>query len=648
MRKQYISIKNFRTFLYLSFLIGTTTAFSSANHLKLENYQTYSVAGTSEPVLLNSYGSFSVDLSKQKLTVDQISTTFNSWFDLDGDHTFIEVSKTTDALKFTHTHFQHFYKGIPVEGERILVHTKGNLVQSVNGQVTALKDISVNKGMGDERALEIAKATLKVQEVYGDYPITSHFVKFETTRGIVETRFVKKVRIDSFEPLVMANVYVDIATGEVVKTVNLIHDADVNATAMTHYKGAQTIVVDSTATGYRLRDNGRKIETYNAELASYSPRTLLRNATDYTSMTTNFSNNPALDAHWGMEMTYDYYKNVFNRTSYDNKGGIIKNYYDAVIFETIMPQAGYPNNAGAFPDPYNVMVYGRGDNVTMGPVVGLDVAGHEFTHIVIDHNGAGGLDYQGESGALNESFADIFGTAIEFYVNLNPNWIVGEDVMLNNGSGLRDMSDPKKASNPNTYKGQYWINTASSFDNGGVHINSGVQNFWFYLLSEGGSGSNDLNNNYNVNGIGIEKAEKIAYRNLTTYLTSSATFLDAYNGSLQAAKDLYGEASNEYVAVLEAWYAVGIGEKLSTESHAIQDKLKVYPNPAKGTVFVNADFDGLSTVEVYDLLGKRVLKPITLNKGENLVNIQSLSNGVYFLKFNINGQSHSEKLMINN
>ncbi|MCP1996241.1 M4 family metallopeptidase [Flavobacterium sp. HSC-61S13] len=648
MRKQYISIKNFRTILYLSFLIGSTTAFSYGDDVQILSDQIPSSFGVPRPIMLNGQGSFSIDLSVQKLTLDQISSSFNSWLGLDSDHSFIEVSKTTDALKFTHTHFQHLYKGIPIEGELILVHTKANVVESINGQFTALQDVSVTQAMGNERALEIAKATLKVQESYGDYPITTTFVKFESPRGIVETRFVKKVRVDSFEPLVMANVYVDVATGEVVKTVNLIHDADVNATAMTYYKGTQNIIVDSTATGYRLRDNGRKIETYNAELASYSPRTLLRNATDYTSVTTSFSNNPALDAHWGMEMTYDYYKNVFNRTSYDNKGGIIKNYYDAVIFETIMPQAGYPNNAGAFPDPYNVMVYGRGDNVTMGPVVGLDVAGHEFTHIVIDHNGAGGLDYLGESGALNESFADIFGTAIEFYVNLNPNWVVGEDVMLNNGSGLRDMSDPKRANNPNTYKGQYWINTASNFDNGGVHINSGVQNFWFYLLSEGGSGSNDLNNNYNVNGIGIEKAEKIAYRNLTTYLTSSATFLDAYNGSLLAAKDLYGEKSNEYEAVLEAWYAVGIGEKLSTDSHAIQDKLKVYPNPAKGTVFVNADFDGLSTLEVYDLLGKRVIKPITLNKGENSVNIQSLSNGVYFLKFNINGQSHSEKLMINN
>ncbi len=648
MRKQYTSIKNFKTFLYLSFLIGTTTAFSYGSPLEMVNYQINSAAGIPKPIILNSYGSFAIDLTTQKLTIDQISTAFNSWFDLDNDHTFIEVSKTTDALKFTHTHFQHYYKGVPVEGERILVHTKANLVQSVNGQVTVLKDINVSKGMGDERALEIAKAALKVHEVYGDYPITTTFVKYESPRGVVETRFVKKVRVDSFEPLVMANVYVDIATGEVVKTVNLIHDVDVNVTAMTHYKGAQTIVVDNTASGYRLRDNGRQIETYNAEFAKYSPRTLLRDATDFTSTTPNFANNPALDAHWGMEMTYDYYKNVFNRTSYDDQGGVIKNYYNAVIFESMMPQAGYPNNAGAFGMPYNVMVYGRGDNVTMGPVVGLDVAGHEFTHIVIDHNGAGGLDYQGESGALNESFADIFGTAIEFYVNLNPNWIVGEDVMLNNGSGLRDMSNPKKANNPNTYKGQYWINTTSSFDNGGVHINSGVQNFWFYLLSEGGSGSNDLNKNYNVTGIGIEKAEKIAYRNLTTYLTSSATFLDAYNGSLLAAKDLYGDASNEYEAVLEAWYAVGIGEKLSTESHVILDKLKVYPNPAKGIVFVNADFDGLSTLEVYDLLGKRVVKPITLNKGENSVNIQSLSNGVYFLKFNINGQTYSEKLMINN
>ena len=89
-----------------------------------------------------------------------------------------------------------------------------------------------------------------------------------------------------------------------------------------------------------------------------------------------------------------------------------------------------PNNAFARGAPYNIMGYGFGDGIIMNPVVALDVAGHEFSHLVVNNNDNGGLVYQGESGALNESFADIFGTSIEFYSGINSDWTIGEDIMV--------------------------------------------------------------------------------------------------------------------------------------------------------------------------------------------------------------------------
>lgn len=283
---------------------------------------------------------------------------------------------------------------------------------------------------------------------------------------------------------------------------------------------------------------------------------------DYTS--TSIAN-PALDVHWGMEQTHDFYLNVFGRDSYDDNGGVIKQYVDppAHVVNAYLGQTGLPNNAFALESPFNVMVFGLGDGQVMNPVIGLDVEGHEFSHLVIDHNLTGGLNYQGESGALNESFADIFGTCVEFYSGVNPNWTIGEDIPVN-GDNLRSMSNPKNpfglSQQPDTYEGNLWADPNSYYDNGGVHINSGVQNHWFYLLAEGGSGINDLNDEYDVNGIGIEKAREIAYQTVMSYLTPNASYLDAYSGSLQAAKDLYGIPSEEYSAVSEAWYAVGIGD----------------------------------------------------------------------------------------
>ena len=213
-------------------------------------------------------------------------------------------------------------------------------------------------------------------------------------------------------------------------------------------------------------------------------------------------------------------------------------------------------------------MYGMGDGNSWNPVVGLDVEGHEFTHMVVEKRNSSfsPMVYQGESGALNESFADIFGTCVEFYAKPSTaNWTIGEDVILPNGNFLRSMSNPNLKQHPDTYNGQYWANpTNLNFDFGGVHFNSGVQNHWFYLLAQNTStqtitGTNDLGNQYSVTSIGINKAQQIAYKNLTTYLPSSnSTYMDSFYGSLLATQDLYGANSTEFNAVRQAWYAVGI------------------------------------------------------------------------------------------
>ncbi len=281
--------------------------------------------------------------------------------------------------------------------------------------------------------------------------------------------------------------------------------------------------------------------------------------------------NPEVDAHWGMIETYDFYKEVFNRNSFDNKGSEILQLLNppADEFFSTMPNNAYAsawNYQGTviedmFP---SYMVYGYGDGLMMTPVVALDVMAHEFTHMVTDFNGHGGLEYAGESGALNESFSDIMGFSVEQYVLGDDDYLIGEEVEVHS-EFMRSMKDPKASNQPDTYKGTNWVNTANTSednDNGGVHTNSGIQNKWFYLLCEGGSGTNDKGHAYSVKGISIEKARQIAYRNLQNYLTPQANHTDARNGSLQAAADLYGANSQEYISTANAWYAVGVGTSM--------------------------------------------------------------------------------------
>jgi PKD repeat protein len=245
------------------------------------------------------------------------------------------------------------------------------------------------------------------------------------------------------------------------------------------------------------------------------------------------------DGHWAAELTYDYFMQRHGRNSFDDNGSIMLSY---IHFDQ--------NYSNAFWDGTR-MTYGSGGN-NLRPFCSLDVSGHEFAHGVTGNSA--GLIYQDEPGALNESFSDIFGTTIEFYgKGSNADWLIGNDI-----GAFRNMADPSQFQNPDTYLGTHWV-PAGGFDNGGVHFNSGVQNFWYYLLSIGGSGTNDNGDAYSVGGISIDSAALIAYRNLNVYLTVFDEYADARRLSIEAAVDLFGECSPEMISTAKAWYAVGVG-----------------------------------------------------------------------------------------
>ena len=247
------------------------------------------------------------------------------------------------------------------------------------------------------------------------------------------------------------------------------------------------------------------------------------------------------------------------------------------------------------------MVYGMGSrdggSFGMYPVVELSVLAHEFTHMVTA--ATANLVYQGESGALNESFSDLLGVSVKKYVLGNDaSWTIADGVMTNY-SNMRSMSFPKTGMDgmdpcPDTYKGENWVKTDSEDDNGGVHTNSGVQNKWYYLLTDGDSGTNDNGYSYTVTGIGLEKSQQIAYRTLTEYATQESQYADIRLCSIQAAEDLFGANSAEVKAVNDAWKAVGVVEDTPTAIHDIT---------------VAASADGMDTSAVYDLQGRRVNNP---------------------------------------
>lgn len=656
MNKNFFQLKKISTRLILAAVLLSGSTISASNIIINKSYKVNT--DLPKPRYQNAFGTFMVDFTNSNVSVSEFTNNLNDYFNLDNSHKFELVNEKNDSQTgFTNYSYQHYYNDVKVNGDMIFLHAKEGKLQFVNGQVVNVKELSTSGSISEEKLKSIAYEDFGRKENVKESKVETYILKHQTEKNVV-LKLVNKINLTSFNPIKSVDFVIDAQTGEIVSQIDKVMHADTPSSSATYFRGTKSITVDSYSGGYRLMDNARKIKTVNGSQVGWGLNSdgTFSGYSEYTNTVANFtstSSRPAVEVHWGMIKTYDYYKNIHNRSSFDGNNHSIHNYYDAGDF------LGDDENAAAFDemfgsDLYNGMFYGKGGS-DMHPVVALDVAGHEFTHMVVNRNGNGGLNYQGESGALNESFADIFGTAIEFYVNDNPNWTIGEGIFKSNinYNYFRSMSDPNTIpaflapNQPDTYEGNYWANTSSSFDNGGVHINSGVGNHWFYLLSVGGMGINDLNNNYYVNPITIQKAEKIAYKALTTGLTPTATYLDAYNATIAAAITLYGANSNEWEQVVNAWYAVGIGDApASTKNYEMQSKLKVYPNPTTGNeVTIESELDAATTVEMFDLAGRKVLAP-TLLQNRTTINVAGYKTGMYILKFKSNQGEYSHKLMI--
>ena len=289
---------------------------------------------------------------------------------------------------------------------------------------------------------------------------------------------------------------------------------------------------------YRLRQYGRAVEIVTYDAKNGTLRLLSEDFVDADSSFDSENGKVGVSVHWALENTYDYYFNILGRNSFDDNGG------------RMIAYAHWDNNWFNASWNGSHMKFGDG-SLNNTPLVNIYIVSHEMTHGLTYYTAD--LIYQMEYGALNESFSDIFGEAVEFYTKgVGPDWLSAGEL-----GGFRSLSDPNSVGDPDTYFGNGWA-PLNGGDNGGVHTNSSVQNFWFYLLSEGGSGVNDNGYSYSVTALGIDQAEQIAYRNLSTYLTPTSRYFDARLGSIYGAIDLYGDNSQQFQSVVEAWNAVGV------------------------------------------------------------------------------------------
>lgn len=494
----------------------------------------------------------------------------------DDSYAFQAISSETDALGFIHTRHQQKYKGITVENGVYVTHSRGGQIDMMSGDFVSIPaNFSTKASISESSALETAKKAVGGTEWMWETEDAASYYgkvkgKFAPAGELVIIKNVVKgvslawkFDIYATAPVMKRTlVYVDAQSGDIVFENPIIHHVSVTGTLSTRYSGTVSAKTDQvSATSFRLRDpsRGGGVNTYNLKNGTRYNRAV--DFTDANNQWTEYNNaakdNAALDAHVGAQATYDYFKNVHGRNSFNNTNGAINSY--------IHYSRNYVN---AFWDGVR-MTYGDGDGVSFDPLTSTDVCAHEIGHGVCTFSA--NLAYNKESGALNEALSDIWGACVEYYLESQNGqshpgtWGVGEDFDLRNVAvkGFRSMSNPNQFSDPDTYGGTYWVSQnctpSSSNDYCGVHTNSGVLNFCFYLLTAGGTGTNDIGNAYNVTGIGITDAAKITYRAETVYMTSSTNYAGARTAFIQAATDLFGAGSQQVISTTNAFYAVGVG-----------------------------------------------------------------------------------------
>ncbi len=480
---------------------------------------------------------------------------------------FRAVDVRVDASGTTHTRMVRTFNNLPVLGGEFIVHqnAKGawlGVDQSIAQAPSVSTTPKVSASTASKAAAQATKATARgaaklVVEARKGAPRLAWQV--ETTGKQVDgTPSRELVTVDAASgKVILADQQVRTLVAPGAKNLKpgkakTVVSPKVAGDGQSLYSGTVPLETTAGGSGFLLEDPTRG-NTYTTDLnhgtgSDGSPMTDADN--HWGNGSTSDPATVGVDAQYGTNETWDYYKNIHGRTGIGDDGVGSHN--------NVHYSSSYDN--AFWDDSCFCMTYGDGDGTQFTPLDSIDVAGHEMSHGVTSRTA--GLIYSGESGGLNEATSDIFGTNVEFTAN-NPNdvgdYLIGEKIFVGGGA-LRYMDQPSK----DGASLDCWSSGAGNTD---VHYSSGIANHFFYLLSEG-SGAKTINGvDYNsptcdgstVSGIGRTAAEKIWYQALTAHFGPSTNYAAARTQSLAAAADLYGSGSAEYNAVGAAWSAVNVG-----------------------------------------------------------------------------------------
>jgi zinc metalloprotease ZmpA len=459
-----------------------------------------------------------------------------------------------DDLGQAHVRYRHLYRSVPVFESEAIVHVDlgSETVIDATDALLVFGTIDTQPGLGQAEARGRGLAHFGLPPGLAGRDDLVVLVD----NGVAYLSWRVRATGDDARGPIDKIAFVDALSGDVRRSWDNVETAEINGTGKGFFNGEVSLTTNSLGTGFELRDPSRgnqyTVDMKNKQGGSGS---IFTDTDNYWGDGTLANRQTVgVDAQYGTAETWDYYKNVHGRNGIANNG--------VGAFNRVHYGRNY-NNA-FWSDSCFCMTYGDGDGRTFNPFDSLDVAGHEMSHGVTSRTA--NLTYSGESGGLNEGTSDIFGTMVEFYAgnaNDTPDYKIGELLYKSGGTkALRYMYKPSI----DGASADCWYSGVGSLN---VHYSSGVANHFYYLLAEGttngspsptcASGNTSVANGPgSLAGITRAKAEKIWYRALTMYMTSSTNYSAARIASLNSARDLHGLGSAEYNAVAAAWTAVNV------------------------------------------------------------------------------------------
>lgn len=511
---------------------------------------------------------------------------FDSYLHVRGTDEFRQTPTNNFIPNVRFERYQQYYKGLIVDGAHFTFEYKDGMMLKAHGNYVPVADIDIIPKLTIDDIKKVYASNLNINikdTIYSSAELLIKEIPEKKWTGLVYKVFL------ATPSLLTADIaYMDAQTGEILCKEISFFSYSATGYFITYYNGIKTGITEwqNNINKYRLYDATRGYGIHTQYNNGTSDFDITNSYYIWSGSEVPFANGEmALDVHWTMEQIYDALMNSYGQNGYDGSGGIIQSSCNTTANKT------YYHNG------YNRFYFSTSLNDLSGPMVSVDIIGHEFGHSILHRTtGWHPNDYEYERRAMHEGFADVWGIIFEDKITPNADiWKSGEEMWNGIYSCERNFAYPSDPYAHTQICSTYDTNAMAS----DPHLGGGIAPYWFYLL---------------VNSANMYDAQLLfAYSCLHPCLEDCVTFSDVREVMIDVALD-YMNSTTLANKVASAWYLVGVG---SSPNYAPQHDIET------GTTSIGVKPQTEGKDVIYNLNGQQLQskpsKGIYIQNGKKIV-----------------------------